>query len=161
MWWFSDHWPMDLAWPSNIPRPQPSPDTPAASPPVPLTRAARRQAVLDARRRMHDAVTANDWEAAKTHERSMFHAALVLRVDGTIADPQALCVALQIPRYVYDDVVRRYSRGRRNATRAPRRGSRVARMLAALRTAGDARFTSLVWGTTASAAARTIREAAG
>ena len=27
--WFSDHWPADLAWPSDIPRPPPLPDSPA------------------------------------------------------------------------------------------------------------------------------------
>ena len=106
---------------------------------------------------MHNAVEASDWESAKAHERSMFEAALVLRDDGTIADPMALCAALQIPRYVYDDVVRRYSRGHRNASRAPRRGSRVARILQALRTAGDVRFTSPGW---AAAAARTVQEVA-
>ena len=157
--WLSDHWPAALAWPSDIARPQPSPDTPAASPPAPLTRAARRQAVLDARRRMHDAVETSDWEAAKAHERSMFEAALVRRDDGTIADPAALCAALQIPRYVYDDVVRRYAHGRRSATRAARRGGRVARMLQALRTAGDVRFASRGWDA-AGVAARTIQEAA-
>ena len=26
--WFSDHWPADLAWPSDIPRPLPNPDHP-------------------------------------------------------------------------------------------------------------------------------------
>ena len=108
---------------------------------------------------MHNAVATSDWESAKAHERSMFEAALVLREDGVIADPVALCAALQIQRYVYDDVVRRYSHGRRNATRAPRRGSRVARMLAALRTAGDVRFVSRGWGA-AAVAARTVQEAA-
>ena len=24
--WLSDHWPDDLAWPNDIPRPEPSPD---------------------------------------------------------------------------------------------------------------------------------------
>ena len=28
--WFSDHWPVDLAWPSDIPRPEPSPGSPAS-----------------------------------------------------------------------------------------------------------------------------------
>ena len=152
--WLSDHWPADLAWPADIPRP-----APAAAPPAPLTRPARRQAVLDARRRMHDAVTASDWESAKAHERTMFEAALALRDDGAITDVEALCAALQVPRYVYDDVVRRYAHGRRNATRPPRRGSRVARMLQALRTAGDVRFTSRGGGA-AAAAARTVQEAA-
>ena len=30
--WFSDHWPVDLPWPAEIPRPRPSPDSPAAAP---------------------------------------------------------------------------------------------------------------------------------
>ena len=28
----SDHWPVDLPWPAEIPRPRPSPDSPAAAP---------------------------------------------------------------------------------------------------------------------------------
>ena len=28
--WFSNHWPTDLAWPSDIPRPAPSPGSPAS-----------------------------------------------------------------------------------------------------------------------------------
>lgn len=27
--WFSDHWPADLLWPAALPRPAPSPDSPA------------------------------------------------------------------------------------------------------------------------------------
>lgn len=26
--WFSDNWPVDLAWPADIPRPDPAPDSP-------------------------------------------------------------------------------------------------------------------------------------
>lgn len=28
--WFSDHWPLDLAWPTDIPRPEPAANSPAA-----------------------------------------------------------------------------------------------------------------------------------
>jgi len=28
--WFSDHWPADLDWPSDIPRPAPTPGSPAS-----------------------------------------------------------------------------------------------------------------------------------
>ena len=28
--WFTDNWPADLAWPSDIPRPEPSPGSPAS-----------------------------------------------------------------------------------------------------------------------------------
>ena len=28
--WFSDNWPADLVWPSDIPRPEPSPGSPAS-----------------------------------------------------------------------------------------------------------------------------------
>lgn len=157
--WLSDHWPSDLSWPDDIPRPEPAAGGPAEPPAAPLTRTARRRAVLDARSRMREAADRSAWDAAKIHERAMFEAALALRGDGKIADPEALCEALQVPRFVYDDVVRRYSRGRRNASRVPRRGSRVARMLQALRSAGDVRFASAGWGE-ASAAARTVREAA-
>ena len=30
MQWFSDHWPADAPWPQDIPRPAPTPDSPAA-----------------------------------------------------------------------------------------------------------------------------------
>ena len=29
--WFSDHWPADLAWPADIPRPEPGADREAAA----------------------------------------------------------------------------------------------------------------------------------
>ena len=133
--WLSDHWPADLPWPDDIPRPAPSP---AAAPSIPTARPDRRKAVLAARERMHDAVTAGDWEAAQAHERAMLEAALACRADGQIADPESLCLALRLPRYVYDDVVRRYADGRNR--RPPRRGSSVERMVNALRAAGDVRF---------------------
>ena len=157
--WFADHWPADLAWPSDVPRPEPSAGAPAPPPPAPLSRPERRLAVRDEQRRVREAADAGDWESAQAHERTMLEAALGLRADGTIADPMALCAALGSPRYVYDDVVRRYAYGRRHATHQPRRESRVARMLQALRTAGDVRFTSRGRGA-AAAAARTVLEAA-
>ena len=136
----SDRWPADLPWPDDIPRPALSPDSSAATPDAPTTRRGRRQAVLAARERMHDAVTAGDWEAAQAHERTMLEAALTCRAGGQIADPESLCLALRTRRYVYDDVVRRYAGGRNR--RPPRRGSSVERMVRALRAAGDVRFRS-------------------
>ena len=65
--------------------------------------------MLDARRRMRDAVDRSAWDEAQAHERTMFEAALAVRdEDGEIADPEAMCAALGVPRYVYTDVVRRY-----------------------------------------------------
>lgn len=42
--WFSDNWPADLLWPAHIPRPVPSPDSPAAQ----ARAAAKPASVLNA-----------------------------------------------------------------------------------------------------------------
>ena len=56
-----------------------------------------------------------------------------------IACPAALCAALGLNnRRVYDNTVARYAHGRRR--QPPRAGSATARMLAALKGAGDVRF---------------------
>ena len=135
--WLSDHWPADLSWPPDIPRPVPAATAtlnPAAPPPPPVR---PREAVAAARARMRAAADAGDWESAGRHERAMLAAALVLDGRGQVADPNALCLALGAPRYVYDDVVRRYAG---HPERRPRPTTRTGRMVEALRGAGDRRF---------------------
>lgn len=62
---------------------------------------------------------------------------------GHVASPDALCAALGVSRRTYDNVVARFQPQdgrRRKEPRVLKRGSDTARMLAALRTAGDVRF---------------------
>lgn len=134
--WLSDHWPADAEWPPDIPRPAPAapPEPPAAPSPPPS--ASPREAAAAARERKLAAVDAGDWTAAERHERAMLAAALTLR-DGRIADPGALCLALEVPRYIYDDAVRRYAG---HPERRPRPTTRTGRMVRTLRLSGDRRF---------------------
>ena len=130
--WLSDHWPADAEWPPDIPRP--APVAPLEPPAVPVP---PREATAAARERKLAAVDAGDWEAAERHEHAMLKAALALDGRGQIADPGALCLALGVPRYIYDDVVRRYAG---HPERRPRPTTRTARMVRSLRLSGDRRF---------------------
>ena len=86
--------------------------------------------------RVVDATSPAEREAAATEA---LHIGTQLDPDsGQVACPAALCAALGVPRFVYDDVVRRYAG---KAPTHPRPGSRPARLLAALQHAGDRRFT--------------------
>ena len=140
--WLSDHWPKELEWPADIERPEGVPDPVAASlvgssvPPDDLL-----GAVKEAKRRMFAAVQRGDWEGARRAESEMLAAGMRLGPSGQIASPAALCRALGVRRYVYDDVVRRY-RDEIGAGRWPRAGNRCDRVLTALTSAGDARFAS-------------------
>ena len=124
-------WPADLPWPANIPRRPPVCDSQPESQiadPVAAAGAAFARVV--------DATSAAEREAAAAEAL-----AIGARLDpatGQIACPAALCAALGFPRFVYDDVVRRYAG---KAPTRPRPGSRPARLLAALQHAGDRRFT--------------------
>ena len=143
--WFSNHWPDNTPWPPDIPRPVPArPDPPASQATVPPSRAGIRQAVAAARARAGAAFVAEDWGAAEQHEQAAIAAALTLNAEGQIADPTALCKALSVPRYVYDDCVRRYAGHPERQPRAPRPGhspSPTWRLIRALRGVGDRRFT--------------------
>lgn len=137
--WFSDHWPEDLAWPIDIPRPAPSPDSPAAQPPEPV--ADPLATTLQEIELFHQASAAGDPQAAALHDRRMWAAALTLRADGRIASVEALCKAVGVERTTYDDVVRRYADGR--GGRQPRSlNSDTARTLRRLVQSGDVRFAS-------------------
>ena len=108
--WFSDHWPADLLWPPDIPRPTPSPDSPAAR----ATQAAR--------------------DAAKAHP------ALQLSAKGQIRKPAALCDLLGIELDTYYQATSQYAAGKARADQTPRKGSDLSALVAALALAGDYRF---------------------
>ena len=140
--WLSDHWPKELEWPADIERPEGVPDPVVAplvgssAPPDDLL-----GAVKEAKGRMFAAVQRGDWEAARRAESEMLAAGMRLGPSGQIASPAALCRALGVRRYVYDDVIRRY-RDEIGAGRWPRAGNRCDRVLTALTSAGDVRFAS-------------------
>ena len=129
--WLSDHWPEGTAWPIDIPRPEPAPDSPAAAHFAPSTLA---DDCLGAVRR-------SAWQAVRRAEGEMIAAAMRLGPSGRIASPAAFCRALGVRRHVYDDVVRRY-RDEIGAGRWPRAGNGCDRVLSALAAAGDVRFAS-------------------
>ena len=138
--WLSDRWPEDAEWPADIPRPAPATAERAqddhsepspVSDPVAAARAARE--------RMLDALLAHDDAAADAAEAEALRIGGRLNAAGRIASPAALCAALGVDRRCYDNTVGRYAHGR--AEHPPRRRSDTARMLTALRAAGDVRFT--------------------
>ena len=140
--WLSDHWPEGTAWPIDIPRPEPAPDSPAAAHFAPSTLADDCLGVVAAaRRRLHAAVRRSAWQAVRRAEGEMIAAAMRLGPSGRIASPAAFCRALGVRRHVYDDVVRRY-RDEIGAGRWPRAGNGCDRVLSALAAAGDVRFAS-------------------
>ncbi len=65
-----------------------------------------------------------------------------LNEDRQIASPSALCQALGVRRYVYDQVIRHYADGRPRQHKIPRRGCASRRVFDALIAAGDQRFES-------------------
>ena len=140
--WLSGHWPRDLDWPVDIPRPEPEPASPAAAFFVSSAPAdALLGAVEAAKRRMDAAVQRTDWRSMRGAESEMYAAAMRLGPSGRIASPAALCRALGVRRHIYDDVVRRY-RDETGAGRWPRAGNGCDRVLTALTVAGDVRFAS-------------------
>ena len=164
--WFSDHWPVDLEWPADIPRPDPSPDSPAAqaaaearsiSVSTPETEIGDPLAAVEAALERQGAAMDReppDWDAAHAAGAEAVVAGSVLGDDGQIACPEALCRAVNVPRSVYQRVLAQYADGgprerdwpRRLAPSDlgfPRRTASEA-MLRALVKAGDARFRSRV-----------------
>ena len=141
--WFADNWPADLHWPTDIPRPEPAPDSPAARP------AAARDVDADPletvrmwlRRKSAelDDVDAIDWDRVEQAAAEALAAGSAVGPDGTLVCPEALCLALDIPRHTLDDVVRRYGHGRATG-KYPRKGTGAWRAWLALRNAGDVRF---------------------
>ena len=137
--WFSDNWPTNLAWPPDIPRPTPSESVTRPSEyrnggPAPAPAPADLMASVTR------ALDAGDEPAA-------IECAMVLNAKGLIASPNALCQALRVERYVYDQVVKRYTDSRPGERKRPRhlrddKKSSSQRMLVALVAAGDVRFQS-------------------
>ena len=155
--WLSDHWPAGAEWPPDIPRPEPQPcarkecrtcarrpisigsETPerqisgqAQAPgairiddPVAAARAA-----FD---RMVDATNRDERHAAAAEAFAI--GARLNEATGRIACPAALCAALGVGRSIYYDAIRRHRDGQ-----PARPGSAAARMVAALKQAGDVRF---------------------
>ena len=143
--WFSDHWPIDLAWPADIPRPEPASDSPhalalAEAQSTPAPSAAE---VMQAVRAGRAALASVDLEAPGAFEQqhsATIAAASVLGKNGQIACPEALCLALGVRRHIYDAVIRQYADGRPRERATPRKESDAACVYQALRIAGDARF---------------------
>ena len=128
--WLSDHWPPAAAWPADIPRPTPQSATSTVG-------VAPREVVRAAREHRDQAMATSDWAAVKYWQGRAVAVAMQLDVRDQIADPTALCEALAVRRYVYDDTVRRYAG---HPERRPRPGRLTARVVEALRAAGDRRF---------------------
>lgn len=119
----SNLWPFDHPWPADIPRPPPAADSRYAQ-------AAQAQ---------------NLNNSAQDSENP-----LSLNSRGEIASPKALAASL-LPSYAgealmqammdsYYQLTRQYADGRPKADKSPRKGTRAARLLAALVAAGDVRF---------------------
>ena len=156
----SDHWPEGSEWPADIPRPDPSPDSPAAeaasiSISTLETEIADPMAAVEAAlERQGAALDRADWDAARAAGAEGLAAGGVLGGDGQIACPEALCLALGISRSTYQHVVAQYADGGPREGDEPRRlapsalglprQSTTERMLRALVVAGDARFRSRV-----------------
>lgn len=156
----SDLWPADLPWPSDIARPDPSPDSPAAR-----SLEDRPHTVADALER-RDACLARGDEvgaaAAKTRAVELARERPDILPDfpvtgallGMIARREralkldrrrrlsatAVCELLGVERHVFDAAIREYGNGKPKADRMPSPKSQVGRMVAALIEAGDERF---------------------
>ncbi len=153
--WFAEHWPDEVAWPEEIPRPAPSVRRMAGTPNEARLLPVEGVAMADA----GPTGTPNGEARAPGTERDRegtvgdaavqstgsagpsLAVAMHLGPAGQIASPMTLCRALGVRRYVYDDVVRRYRDGI-GGGRDPRPDSDCARVLSALVAAGDTRFAS-------------------
>ena len=134
--WFSDNWPPGHPWPMGIPRPEPTPGSPAAAPaPGGLSPDEVLSAVRDCLARESALLDDPDFslDAVQAVQAEMAAAALTLGPDGEIASGAALCEALKVPRQAYHDVIRTVRRGGR-----PKSGN-AKRIHDALLRAGDAR----------------------
>lgn len=118
--WFSDHWPVDLPWPSKIERP---PQTSGLS-------------HIQSSAPLNEQGTGSELNPLTT-----------LNAKSQIAAPEAFCRALQgidgriVLRATFDQVVRQYADGRPRAETSPRKHTNADCVLKRLVKAGDARFT--------------------
>ena len=127
--WFSDNWPIDLHWPTDIPRPDPAPDSPYAL-------GLAKNLGLD----LNQAALPSDNP-------------LALNDQGQLADPRTLATSLVfVPTGIdgtelikamldsYYQVIAQYADGKARGHKHPRAKSRAAEVLRALMDAGDVRF---------------------
>ena len=152
--WFSDHWPPDLPWPSDITRPTPALDSPAikaaeeaaAAPPQITDPLTAVQTLLDRRRNemMTDPV---DWELAAELLAEAKDVGAALGPNGKTASPDALCLAHSAKRHSFDYVVRTYGVGGKKFRQVPRRldarreETDAWKVWLALKQSGDVRLT--------------------
>lgn len=164
--WLSDHWLPFVEWPSDIPRPAPSADAPAALLRTDAGASSKRGPdAVDPRGAGAVAAGASaegvdpvaavealqreivtlwgaepiDHRAIEECEQRKFAIALRLDESGRLASPNALCAAFGYPADVYYSTVSLYAVDGRSQGQ-PRPKSRYAKMLRALRLAGDVRF---------------------
>ena len=128
--WFSDNWPLGVLWPTDIPRPDPAPDSPHVKALVESTGLTLKEAPIPSE-----------------------ISALALNSKGHLADPRALATSLVFVPTGIDDtelvaamvgsyyqVVAQYADGKARARKWPRKGNNMDRILTALMEAGDVRF---------------------
>ena len=133
--WFSDHWPDNLAWPPDIPRPRRTPppgsDTQlpnarngsrdgTAKPPANATACRVLAAVRAALERRDEAALSDDWRGVDEAKEAALNVACTLGPDGTLASPDAFCRALKVSRATYDKTVERFSDGTPGESAKPR-----------------------------------------
>ena len=128
--WLSDHWPSDVDWPPEIPRPAP------AAPPPPATRAEVLAAVEAAMARREAAIESyradeGDWNAVEAALREAQRLAATL-VDGVAVEEAALLAVPGASRRTLRDVRRRGG--------GARPGTLRAKLLAVLAASGDPRY---------------------
>ena len=145
--WFSNHWPAGLPWPPDIPRPTPTESVTEPSnyrngahgapttAPAPTTR-------KDILATVEQLLATDPGEPPNAEaKQAAIQVACVLNAKGRIASPKALCLALEMPLYIYDQAVRRYSDGKPGQYKRPKtKGGRTDRMLTMLAKSGDGRF---------------------
>lgn len=126
--WLSDNWPADLSWPAEIPRPVPTPGSPAASPPP--TEKERRLAAV---------------ELTKTGK---------VRRPGELLE--AVGLEAERDRSMYDHVLKVYADGRPRGREYPEKGTAAEWILEGLVAVGDVRFAKRreLWDRAAEVAAR-------
>ncbi len=137
--WFSDHWPLDLDWPADIPRPDPVEDSPYI------------KALAEQAQSLNNSANDSDSAPDCTPEADLF----ALNEQGQIASPRALATSFYASHIqigldasalidsmldTYYQVVRQYADDKPRALQAPRAGTQAKRILDVLMAAGDARF---------------------
>ncbi len=156
--WFSDHWPVDLSWPAEIPRPEPLPDSPAATAAAAPTLAEQWHSATAAQieaelARLEDGVDAammcSDHAAAIAGRQRSIDVATAVGPDGKVISPKAICRVLGAQLDQFYDVVRQFADGAAGEHKTPRRQSLRYRMLELLVLgSNDCRFAErrMRWG---------------